>query len=148
MITFEELLKYPVEKISNGVYELFGCYYNHVPELEEHKYYVRHTDIEDTKQIFLEFFKDFCFDGRRVWQLYSVKFDNELVMLCKNAGREGDDHEGRVIFNEKAYKSMVVFLLSFTQQEKSDIVVTNLKEDARDFYSFYNNTLDDKFERW
>lgn len=146
-MNFKKLLESPVEEESKDIGILFGSYYNHVdPEIDQ--YTLDFDKVENQDRIKLKYYKYFSFDCRRYWALYSVWFDEELVMICKNAGREGDDHTGRAVFDESALKGMISYIKSFEKapySETEDLV--SLDDDATSFESFYGNNLTGYFER-
>jgi len=131
---------------------LIGFYYNHIPEIEEV------SDANEKEQrVLIKEYKYFDFDGRRYWRLASVWFDdNDLadlrhkpVMIIQNAGREGDDHDGRFITDEKLYMEMITYLRSLVKDrpfQTSDVVDPDV--DINNLTSFYGNELDGHFERY
>ncbi len=131
---------------------LIGFYYNHIPEIEEI------SDANEKEQrVLIKEYKNFDFDGRRIWRLASVWFDdNNLadfghkpVMIIQNAGREGDDRTGRFITDEKLYMEMIIYLRSLVKEDRpitSDVVDPDV--DINNLTSFYGNELDGHFERY
>ena len=87
-----ELYKMKPEEITKNIDCLWGCYYSHIPEIE-HLY----IDAEKNERVKIHTYKYFCFDGRRIWHLAAVKFDDKFVMIIQNAGREGDDHAAPIV---------------------------------------------------
>lgn len=144
-MNFKELMEFPIQYEDNDVSVLMGCYYSYLDDNID-RYSLDHEALKLQERVKIKYYKDFCFDGRRVWRLYSVWLDNQLVMLCKNAGREGDDHSGFVIFNAELYKNLNAFILTFTNSPVSTFKVTQLDENADEFYSFYSNSVDGYFE--
>lgn len=80
---------------------LFGCYYNHMPEIE-HLYTL---PVPDNTRVEIRYYKDHSYDGRRIWRLASVWLDGYPFMIIRNAGREGDDFADRFITNEAKYQA-------------------------------------------
>ena len=144
-MNFKELLDYPVEKVETDCRVLFGHYYNHVDGLDR---WSLKDDFENQDKIKIHYLKDFCFDGRRVWKLYYVTFEDDVVMFCKNAGREGDDHHGKAILNTDLYFSMLGYIKSFEQVGFEVNYTFKLEDAADDFVYFYNNHLTDTFTHW
>lgn len=144
-MNFKELMDYPVEKVEKDCNVLFGYYYNHVDGIDR---WSLNEDFQNQDKIKIHYLKDFCFDGRRVWQLYYVTFEDSLVMFCKNAGREGDDHSGKAVINSDVYIEMLKYIKSFEKIDFEADYQSNLEEDASEFISFYGNTLDGYFERY
>jgi hypothetical protein len=145
-MNFKELLDYPVESVDNDAYVLVGFYYNHLQGMDD--LYSLDDSFKAQDRISIHYLKDFCFDGRRVWRLYYVKFDGQLVMICKNAGRDGDDHHGNKIFNTEAYSAMIRYIKSFETVDDCDQMAATLEDDASEFVSFYGNSLGSYFERY
>ena len=86
MATAADLYKMTPERSTKELSYLVGCYYNHIPEvgndIESVKYLLSSDRVE------IKFLKDWNFDFRRVWQLATVWFDGNPVMITQNAGRE------------------------------------------------------------
>lgn len=150
-MTFEELLTKEPVKITNDINILKGCYYSHLSlptndliELNSHvwDYVSTHQD-----RITIEYLHDHNFDCRRIWALYFVKMDGELVMVCKNAGREGDDHRGKRVFDNDLYIAMN----SYISQEITKYIgrdnyseindIGKLTDDASEFITFYGDSF-------
>lgn len=143
---FAELLKMPVQYVDNDAYILTGFYYTHLDYIDD--LYSLDESFREQTRISIHYLKDFCFDGRRVWRLYYVKFDGQLVMICKNAGREGDDHYGHKIFNKDVYLEMLRFIKSFEFSDDTEYHVACLDDDATEFESFYGNSLSGVFSSY
>jgi len=134
---------------------LIGFYYNHIPEIDEIDGI---SDANEKEQrVLIKEYKNFDFDGRRIWRLASVWFDdNNLanfghkpVMIIQNAGREGDDSTGRFITDEQLYKEMIMHIRTLVKgrpYETSDVVDPDV--DINNLTSFYGNDLDGHFERY
>lgn len=149
MTTFKELMENPIESVDNDFCVLMGCYYNHLEE-DIDQYRMDYDKIKAQDRVEIRYYKDWCYDGRRVWKLYSVWLDGELVMMCKNAGREGDDHSGRAIFNKELYVQLVQYIKTFEYPTVQDDIgdCVNLEDNADHFETFYSETLKGYFERW
>jgi len=147
--TPEELYARSPEYSTNDVTSyLWGCYYNHVPEI-----YNNFGDSINQTKIKIHVYKEFDFDGRRIWRLAAVSFKDEFVMIIQNAGREGDDHAERFITNIDAYQKMVKYLkdilnvIEFDMEEiKKDCV--DINDNIPNLSKFYGNELDGYFERY
>ncbi len=153
-MTPNELYKRMPENSHFDLTCLVGFYYNHIPELDA---YDINNANEKEQRILIKEYKYFDFDGRRCWRLASVWFDdNNLadlrhkpVMIIQNAGREGDDHDGRFITDEKLYLEMVTYIRSLINDrpyQTSDVVDPDV--DINNLTSFYGNELDGHFERY
>lgn len=161
IITFRELLEQPTQLVTDASFDVHGYLYTHLSHLIDISY-----DLNDDKLIKVHVLKDFCYDGRRVWQLYYVTFKEQLVMFCYSAGREGHDSYSNRIFDLSIFIDMVFHIAE--QQDyydveeykkikfesikeridEADILTTSLDENAGDFISFYSNKLNDVFDSW
>lgn len=144
-------------------HSLWGCYYNHVPEIKEEDQYGK---WEHSRRIKMRVYKHFNFDGRRWWRLASIWFDEQLpsdhpfleeeswvpVMIIRNAGREGDDFRDRFITDVDAYRIMVKHIFSLRILADGDINTENDIVDSdveiKDLLNFYGNSLNGWFERY
>ena len=124
----------------------WGAYYNHIPEVDQYATY------SDTDRIHLRIYKDFNFDGRRVWILASVWFDGNPIMIIQNAGREGDDYACRFITDSAGYHDMVSHISSLRIPDTIDVESIDdpidLDQERTDLLDFYGNHLDGYFERY
>lgn len=159
-ISFQELLDYPVQSVVHDAYFVKDYLGIHLCSFVEFP-----IDFNVNKEIKIHVIQDFCYDGRRVWQLFYATFKDELVMFCYSAGREGNDSYSSRFFNIRAFTDMLLFIAeqdnyydeSFklsafnticrrvTQQ---NITITTLNEEADDFINFYSNKLNDVFSSW
>lgn len=124
---------------------LQGHYFNHLPEAFENSWY----DLAENTLIYISTYKDFSYDGRRCWRLLVWSYDGTPVMVTQNAGREGDDHYKRYVFNETAYKYMVEYVKSLMPPEvsvTSDLV--GIETDIPTLTMFYGQDLDGVFEHY
>ncbi len=146
-MTPRQIYEMPAERVDADLSHLFGCYYNHLPEAGEA------CDIKawiygiKQERVSIRFIKDFCFDGRRVWQLAVVVFDGQPVMITQNAGREGDDHAVRFITDLEGMMRMVAFIVSLKPPERieEEAELAGLDEDIPSLTRFYGQRLDDPF---
>lgn len=155
-MTPNELYKRMPENSHFDLDNLVGFYYNHIPEIDAHDI----SNANETEQrVLIKEYKFFDFDGRRFWRLASVWFDGtkddkladayKPVMIIQNAGREGDDYDGRFITDEKLYLEMVTYIRSLINDrpyQTSDVVDPDV--DINNLTSFYGNELDGHFERY
>jgi hypothetical protein len=135
-----------------GIGNLFGCYFNHIAEIDsmvagdyDYKYGVDHSmfTLVEVRDVFY-----YNFDGRRFWRLATVWFKNEPVMVIQNAGREGDDHHERFITNADAYKAMLSYIVSLLPVSETTVTAVDPSQDIPNLDSFYDHTLGGYFERW
>lgn len=146
-MTPQQLYNREPESINNDISVLWGCYYCHVPELENPM--IGHNSI-NSDRVQIKYYKNHCFDGRRVWILASVWFDQLPVMIIQNAGREGDDWAERYITEVERYCLMIEHIqsiLPITIQTNPDDTVDQ-HNDIQSLSSFYNYDLDGYFDYW
>jgi len=123
-----------------------GFGYCFVPELEGQFSF---GSPSPSDRIEFRIYKDYCFDGRRIWRLVSVYFDGKPAMILQNAGREGDDHRERFILDGEAYYGMVAHLATlFPPDEQNKPVVVGMDDDIPGLTRFYGNDLDGVFEQY
>jgi hypothetical protein len=134
------------ERTVTSVEHLSGYYYNHIYEVGDEfpmvKYEVK------TERVEIRFIKDFCFDGRRVWQLATVWLDSKPVMIVQNAGREGDDYSARFITDATLFREMCQHIKELLPVDQNYIeeICSNTKTEG--LIEFYGNHLDDNFEHY
>ncbi|PRY33856.1 hypothetical protein CLV58_1195 [Spirosoma oryzae] len=149
-MTANELYQYPVESESKDLNDLRGCYYNHIPEIDQFWNYLDQDVLDKNDRVVIKTLKFFNFDGRRYWQLATVWYQNQPVMVIQNAGREGDDHARRFITNPELYREMILFIYSLLpltiQDTTNDLIDPTVDNPA--LTSFYHNTLTGHFERF
>lgn len=138
------------ESSDHNLFHLKGFYYNHLPEIQFDFPWVDGQQADPGKRVAIHYYKNFCFDGRRVWILASVFFDGEPVMITQNAGREGDDHAARFVTDKDRYRQMIIYLNTLnpmiSEEENKDFVEIN--QDIVGLDEFYGNKLDGYFERY
>jgi len=146
-VTPKDLYARAPERVDHAVGVLIGCYYNHVPEIDDG--YLPHEDPNG--RIAIRYYKDFNFDGRRYWRLAAVCFNGLPFMIIQNAGREGDDHHKRFITDLATYHEAVKYILTIANipdrhQTEKDVV--DPEADIPKLTDFYGNELDGHFERY
>lgn len=97
-MTPEQLLTRTTQFVTAELSWLWGCYYAHVPEVRRRA---------SAPGVFVRVYKHHDFDARKVWRLASVHVDDKPVMIVRNAGREGDDHADRYVFDLYHYRDMI-----------------------------------------
>ena len=144
-----ELYKRTPERIDNDINRLYGCYFNHIPEIEALQYGGGMLEDKD-KRIAIHYYKDFDYDCRRIWALAAVKFDDQFVMIIQNAGREGDDWHKRFITDSHVYIDMVRYIATLVPagEDRSQDDFVDLNEDINGLTHFYGGDLDGYFERY
>jgi hypothetical protein len=138
------------ELIDNDINILRGCYYNHIPEIDETMcQFFDKESVAKNNRIKIKIYKDFNFDGRRFWRLASIWLDDKPVMIIQNAGREGDDHEERFITNKELYVEMIKFIQTLVPSQFDEIPdIVDENDDIIGLDEFYGNKLDGHFERY
>jgi len=92
----------------------------------------------------IKYYADHCFDGRRVWELYSIWFNDKPIMLCQEAGREGDDHDESFITDPQAYRDLVNEIRKFAVTPTEDKCDPNV--DLPEYTEFYRNNLSEFYD--
>ena len=160
-MTPNDLYKRMPEDSHYDISILVGCYYNHIPEVQCQTWNLDEDKARKDERIMFKVYKDFDFDGRRFWRLASVWVRVGLhggtmmykpVMIIRNAGREGDDFQDRIITNHELYQDMIKYLATLVKP--NDQIKPDEKEirdpnvDIPDLTEFYGNELDGHFERY
>jgi hypothetical protein len=138
-----ELYNMEPVKIEKEIGCLKGFHYNHLPEIDEELWGLKNDKIE------IKYYKNHCFDGRRVWILASVWYEGKPVMIIQNAGREGDDHSKRFITDKETYIEMVNYIKTLILpvfSEKEDVY--DKEEEIEGLDSFYGYSLNGHFDIW
>lgn len=120
---------------------LMGCYYKHLPELEE---VWSRLDLSKNEKVELRVYRHVDYDVRRFWLLAGVYFDGHPVMVIQNAGREGDDYHGRFITDGGRYFSMLKYLSTlcrFQEGDQQTIELVSPDDDVKDLETFYGDSL-------
>lgn len=143
-----ELYQRTPESIDYDLGLLKGFSYNHLPEITFDFPWIDGQRADPGKRVRIHYYKNHCFDGRRVWILAGVFFDNKPVMITRNAGREGDDHSSRFVTDPVLYQEMLLYLntLNPVKSEAGDIC--NAEDDIPELDSFYGHKLGDYFDRY
>lgn len=119
---------------------------NELYPLEKHLGGVEVCGLPDQARVELRYYANVCFDGRRTWELFSVWFDGKPVMLCQNAGREGDDHAVHFITDSAAYKAMVIYIRSLVEPEEPCQNVFDEDCCFAAFTEFYGHSLSEMYD--
>lgn len=160
-ISFKDVLDQPVQTVlvdDDDVDEHLSCQLCDMVDIPR--------NFKNNDTIKLHFFEDFCYDGRRVWQLFYVTFHDKPIMICHAAGREGSDLVAFRVFELSAFSELVMFIAEqrnfqdndyFKPDELNkirhlisitDITLVSLNDDATSFINFYGNKLNDVFSSW
>lgn len=153
MKTFNDLLDLPIESTHKNIKWLADSYYIHYHILPfEHNYedgmyefytskFIDESFVNNQDRIKIKVLKDFNFDGRRIWRLFYVEFNDIPVMFCKNAGREGDDHFDNAIINLEVYIQMHKYIFGNMKIHLRVDKIVGINKDANSFISFYHHNL-------
>ena len=146
MYSANDLYNMTPENVNKDIGDLKGCYYDHLPEIQESLWSV-HSKNEKVE---IKVLKNFCFDGRRIWSLKTVWYDGKPVMIVQNAGREGDDHRYRYITDKASFNLMVDYLKSLFPPsfDSGEGELISPDEKLEDLYTFYGNDLFGTFEKY
>lgn len=132
----------PFIEADNWIGWLVGCYYTHVPEVADSPGDL--PDCDESKRIEVRTHAEIVWDGRRQHILRSVWLDGHPIMICVNAGREGDDHKGRWITDEARYIKLLQHLNSIRIVAPVGETVTLFADKDEDFPAmtdFYGENL-------
>jgi len=134
----------PVE-VSRNVDSLIGFYYDHIPEAQCP---LGFRDLAQ-QRVEIRYYRNHSFDGRRVWILASVWFDDAPVMVIQNAGREGDDHHAKFVTDLARYREMIGYLrhciVDHEMQRHEEWPEAVAADSDQPLDSFYGNSLDGHF---
>lgn len=138
-----ELYKREPESVGVDVSVLFGCYFNHMPEIEGSEVWRLSAEGIKSERVEIRYYKNHNYDGRRIWRLASVWLDGQPFMIIQNAGREGDDHSARFITDVERYKQAVDYVKTLLPPYFGDIPdVVDADTDIPDLLSFYSGDLE------
>lgn len=148
-MTPNELYQRIPERVNNDLSVLFGCYFNHMPEISDVDYWrITATEIKN-KRLEIRYYKDHNYDGRRIWRLASVWLDGKPFMIIQNAGREGDDHFARFVTDTERYMEAVVYIKSILPPRFGEIPdVVKIDAEIPNLTSFYSSDLETVGTRW
>jgi len=130
----------PKEIIMDLTGYLIGGYFNHLAKSLEHvdEYNI---DFSKNTRIKVKILAQKWHDERRFWRVATVWFDDFPFMIIKNAGREGDDHSGRVITNEEVYQEAIQYIRSKLWRPHVVGDTINLEFELPEFVEFYGMDL-------
>ncbi len=141
----KDLYKRPPIRIAKEIdYLSQWSYTTHLEEIHE----LHYTPVDHlNERVSIHFWKEHCFDSRRVWILAGVKLDDDWVMIIQNAGREGDDHCKRFITDKEKFKELLEYVRSLlpVDEENIDDDCIPLDMDVKDLDTFYGCSLDNEF---
>lgn len=138
-----ELYAMEPKKVTRELGYLSGFRFDHIPELTNQFYVDSYWGLEEkNEKVEIRYHMDHCFDGRRVWVLASVWYEDKPVMVIQNAGREGDDHYARYVTDKDAYDSMISYIVSLLETDfKIEKDLYDADEDIKDVTHFYGHDL-------
>lgn len=140
-MTPNELYKMESLRTETDIAPLFGCYFNHMPEIVDDYWRIAATEVKN-ERLEIRYYKDHSYDGRRIWRLASVWFDNKPFMVIQNAGREGDDHAARFITDVGLYKQAATYVKSIVPPDFKELPdVVSADEDVPTLTEFYGDSL-------
>lgn len=127
-----------LEWVASSLYEFFNE--DEVLNLGE----IFSVNDELKEKIIVKSIVSHSFDGRRIWSLKSLWFDNVPFGILQEAGREGYDHINRYISNTCVFKECINFinnLVGIKEEDISDVVDEN--EFNSDLTEFYGHRIED-----
>ena len=145
MPTIRELLKEKPQKIDNDLGILFGSHYSHVPEIAEFNHGHFYGCVSPRIEIVYYHYRQW--DYRRYQALYGVRLDGFMVMICQNAGREGDDSHKRFVINGSLYRELVCYLQSIIVGLVDGPEEIALDAEIDDLYNFYGHDVRDRYDQ-
>lgn len=131
--------------------------YDRIPENETYNLYdvkecftdlysKKISDVDErelNKKILVKTVKYRSYDGRRIWQMLSVWFENKPFMISMKAGREGRDASRLIITDKQLHTDASSYLVDLMLNlEKEDIKETNPDEDCDDLKYFYGHSVE------
>lgn len=135
-MTPNEIYKLPATSTTHELYELSGCYYNHLPEAGEPAF---EWSGCETDRVEIRTVKYINYDGRRYWKIATVWFDGCPVMIIQNAGREGDDHAKRFVTDSARLIDMAKHIKSLVETKTLETI--NPDADLPELTTFYADSL-------
>ena len=143
-MTLRDVYGCPVVRADTDLGWLIGYYYNHVPELGPLDGPQTRWAAQD--QILTRLHGRLIEDHRRDWCLRSVWYQGSPIMVCVNAGREGDDHVERWVTDLGRYDQMVRFMRTLAPMVLT--TVETAPDVVRRTHEFYGAQVPIGEERW
>ena len=144
-VTFADLLKMPIESESIGFDHRMFYYWKFFDDN-----YSARMDNElliNQARVKTKVIKNFCFDGRRTWELGYLTFDDVPVFFFYAGGRDGCDTYGRAIVDDVLSNELEKYIISLCSFEEWEIDQTyTLDDDATWMTNFYQQFLFDEFK--
>lgn len=146
-VTFNDLLKMPIELEQIGLDHRMFFNWNFFDD--EYSSRLSYNRMNDEARIKTKFIKNFCFDGRRTWELGYITFDDKPVFFFNASGRDGCDNYGRAIINQSLLDDLEKYIISLCDFEDWEIENEySLDDDATWMTNFYQQSLFDEFKTW
>lgn len=122
--------------------KLIGCYYNHISEIVESSWDNEIFPlIIKERGLVVKTIVSFLYDPRRTWEMSFVYYKDIPFMLIQNAGREGDDHSMRYIFNKEWYLQCIRDLKEPVIEEYETKFVDDIHAINLSYVRFYQNDI-------
>ena len=138
-MTPAEMYEAPFHEKDHEIQWLMGCYYSHVPEIGTGYNILPFSD--DTERIEVRSHASIYHDIRREHRVRSVWLDGSPVMVCVNAGREGDDHHARWVTDLEAYAELLKHLGGMIFRPEVELELADLNEEQPGMTEFYHRDL-------
>lgn len=146
-VTFNDLLNMPIEKEEIGIDNRMFYHWKFFDDEYSHR--IDSTRLEQDARVKVKFIKNFCFDGRRTWELGYLTFDDKPVFFFYASGRDGCDTYGRAIVDDVLSNELEKYIISLCSFEDWEIEKSYaLSDDATWITEFYQQSLFDEFKTW
>ena len=147
MTTIAEIYNLPpVHKDFLDFSNFNGCYYKHIPEIQEGEIDYSSIPKNSPLRIVIHGLYDER-DGRRFWVIWSAWFEDKPFMLMRNAGREGDDSAKRYVTNSDLYYKAIIYLKSFSNRPLLNNEVVDKDKDIINLTNFYGHSLESSYHQ-
>jgi len=124
-----------------SVEDLWGCYYNHVPEIED-QFVLDKAKLGAIKEITTVVHAYYSVDHRRYWAIWSAWYEGKPYMLMQNAGREGDDYRQRYVTDAELYNKALSILRSCYRDDSAEkFPLWDINKDVPEIEDFYGITI-------
>ena len=130
-----------VQRHRLGIENFWGCYYTHVPEIENGD--LDYSKLDKITRITTVVHAFYAVDYRRYWAIWSAWLDGKPYMLMQNAGREGDDYRERYITDNNLYNEALQLLRTCFHDSAitANHVVWDINKDVPEIEDFYGTTI-------
>lgn len=103
--------------------------------------------VEVEGRVRKDYYADPYIDGRRIWELAIVYFDDKPAYVSQCAGREGRDHKNTFLISRDTKAALVTYLHTKVQYQEPEEEEWSLDKESLELTCFYSNSLGDILER-